>query len=361
MPERSSSVLKKITAILLVYILLMTLSACTMPGNNGEAATGGSAADDAGDVPKAEKQIFAMDTVMSLTAYGEKAGEAVEAAGKEITRLDRLFSTGDPESDISKLNDAGTLEVSDETYYLIKRAVEIGGDTNGAFDISVFPVMEAWGFTSKEYRVPSDDELSKLTQNVDYSRISFNDDNKEVALGSGMKIDLGGIAKGYTAMRLAELFKEYGVESAIINLGGNAQALGAKPDGSPWRIGIQDPENENGIMGVLEGSDTAVVTSGGYERYFEEDGRTYHHIIDPDTGYPSDNGIVSVTVVTDDGTLADGLSTALFVMGYDRAREYWKKHSNDFDFIIQDKTGTLYVTIGLKDAFSSDLEIVYVD
>ena len=341
--------LKRCAALLLTVIMSVSIMSC---GN----ASGGTQ-----DIPMAEKQIFAMDTVMDIRVYGKGAQEAAEEAGNEITRLDRLFSIGNAESDISKLNETGDLQLSDESYYLIKKALEIGKDTDGAFDISILPVMEAWGFTTKEYRVPAEDELKKLIEYVDYSKITLNDENNEVRLADNMKIDLGGIAKGYTAERIVELLREKGIESAMINLGGNAQALGKKPDGSLWRIGVQDPGNENGIMGVLEGSDIAVVTSGGYERYFEENGKTYHHIIDPETGHPVENGTVSVTIVTKDGTLADGLSTSLFVMGLDRAEEFWRSHSDVFDFIIQDDSGKLYVTKGLEESFASDLEVEYIE
>ena len=159
-----------------------------------------------------------------------------------------------------------------------------------------------------------------------------------------MKIDLGGIAKGYTSSRIMDIFKENGITSGLVNLGGNVQALGTKTDGSNWRVAVQSP-------------DEAVITSGGYERYFEQDGVTYHHIIDPKTGYPAENGLVSVTIVSSDGTLADGLSTSLFIMGEEKAAEFWKAHSDEFEAILETDDGTIYVTEGLKDSFTTDLDM----
>ena len=146
-----------------------------------------------------------------------------------------------------------------------------------------------------------------------------------------------------------------------MNLGGNVQTVGFKPDGSEWRIGIQDPEDENDMLGVVQTHDAAVITSGGYERNFEEDGVVYHHIIDPVTGYPADSGLISVTIVSEDGTLADGLSTSLFIMGKDKAIEYWKAHSKDFDFVLCEDDGTLVVSKGLKDKFTPKDETAKVE
>ena len=157
-----------------------------------------------------------------------------------------------------------------------------------------------------------------------------------------------------------DIFKDYKVDSGLVNLGGNVQAYGTKPDGSNWRVAIQNPNNTEDYIGVLSIADKAVITSGGYERYFEQDGKTYHHIIDPSTGYPAENGLISVTIVSDDGTLADGLSTSLFIMGKDKAVEFWKSHSDEFDAVLEADDGTLYVTEGIKDSFTSDSTVEIV-
>ena len=169
-----------------------------------------------------------------------------------------------------------------------------------------------------------------------------------------MKIDLGGIAKGYTSARIRDIFKKNGIESGLVNLGGNVQALGTKTDGNNWRVAVQSPDDTEDYLGVLSIRDKAVITSGGYERYFEQDGVTYHHIIDPKTGYPAESGLSSVTIVSDDGTLADGLSTALFIMGKDKAESFWRAHSDKFEAVLVTDDGTIYVTEGLKGSFTTE-------
>ena len=300
------------------------------------------------------KEIFAMDTYMTVTAYGENGQKAVDAAEQEIERLDALLSTGSADSEISKLNAAGTGQLSEDSAELVSRALEINEGTDGAFDITVYPLMQAWGFTDEAYRVPSDSELAALLEKTGSDRLDWDADSSTLALGDGQAIDLGGIAKGYTSGRIMELFDECGVTSGMVSLGGNVHVYGSKPDGSKWRIGVQDPENSEDIAGVLEVTDCAVITSGGYERYFEQDGTTYHHIIDPSTGKPADSGLSSVTIVSADGTLADGLSTALFVMGADRSAEYWRQHADEFDAVLIANDGSISVTEGIADAFFSD-------
>ena len=168
-----------------------------------------------------------------------------------------------------------------------------------------------------------------------------------VTIPDDVRLDLGGIAKGFTSSRVMDVFREKGVTSGIISLGGNVQALGCKPDGNMWRIGIQDPNDLNSTFAVIEVADQAVITSGGYQRYFEENGQTYHHIIDPRTGYPAENGLISVTIISDDGTLADALSTSLFIMGPEKASTFWKKHADAFDAVMMKDDGTVMVTAGL--------------
>lgn len=310
---------------------------------------------------EASRDIFAMDTYMTVTAYGEHAEEAVDEAEKEIERLDALLSTGDENSEIAKLNESKSEVLSEDGGYLVERALKLYQETDGAFDIAIYPVMEAWGFPTQDFRVPGADELKELLKYTDASKISYNEDTREISFGeSNMKIDLGGIAKGYTSARIMDIFKENGIESGLVNLGGNVQALGTKTDGSNWKVAVQSPDDTEEYLGILSIQDKAVITSGGYERYFEEDGVTYHHIIDPKTGYPAKNGLVSVTIVSEDGTLADGLSTSLFIMGEEKAADFWREHSEEFDAILAMDDGTLYVTEGLKDSFTTDnkMEII---
>ena len=313
-------------------------------------------------IEEAARDIFAMDTYMSVTAYGEGADAAVDAAQAEIERLDALLSTGNEDSEIAKLNVSGTAELSEDAGYLVERALELNEETDGAFDIAIYPVMEVWGVPTQNYQVPSEELLQERLALADASQISYNKETREISFGKdGMEIDLGGIAKGYTSARIMDIFKSCGITSGLVNLGGNVQVLGTKTDGSKWRVAVQSPDDENDYLGVLSVFDKAVITSGGYERYFEQDGKTYHHIIDPKTGYPAENGLTSVTIVSADGTLADGLSTSLFIMGKEKAAEFWRAHSDEFDAILLSEDGILYVTEGIADDFSTDLNMEIIN
>lgn len=298
------------------------------------------------------KQVFAMDTVMNFTAYGKNCEEAVDAAIEEVRRLDELLSTGDDSSEISLLNRTGSGRgLSNDTTAIFRRGLEIYEDTDGLFDFTVYPLMCLWGFPTKEYHVPSPEELQEVLPLVDASKVRVGEDGTgEVCLGEGQQADFGGIAKGYASDRVMEIYEEYGVTSGMVSLGGNVQVLGAKPDNSAWRVGIQDPEDDRGEpVAVLEAEDCAVVTSGGYERYFEEDGNTYIHILDPRTGCPADGDLASVTVVSGDGTLADALSTSLYIMGFEEAVSYWRENADEFDMVLITAAGKIYATDGISD------------
>ena len=311
---------------------------------------------------EASKDIFAMDTYMTVTAYGAKAQEAVDEAEAEIQRLDELLSTGNEESEIAQLNQNKSAILSEDAGYLVERALELNKETGGAFDIAIYPVMEAWGFPTQNYQVPTADTLESLLKLADASQIIYDENSRKISFGrEGMKIDLGGIAKGYTSSRIMDIYKENNISSGLVNLGGNVQALGTKLDGSKWRVAVQSPDDTEDYLGILSVEDKAVITSGGYERYFEQDGKTYHHIINPKTGYPAENGLTSVTVVSEDGTLADGLSTSLFIMGKEEAIEFWKAHSEEFDIIMLTDEGKLYVTEGIQDDFSTEMEMEIIE
>lgn len=325
----------------------------SISSSEGAASASSSDAADA----SSSRDIFAMDTYMTVTAYGPNAETAVDQAQQEIERLDALLSTGEETSEVARMNANGGGTLSEDTAYLLERSLDLYGSTNGVFDIAIYPIMDAWGFTTGNYTVPSDETIESLLPLTDANDIIYDKDNASIRFArEGMKIDFGGIAKGYTSGRIADIYRECGVTSGLINLGGNVQVVGTKTDGSKWRVAVQSPEAEDDYLGVLSTADRAVITSGGYERYFEQDGVRYHHIIDPSTGHPANNGLVSVTIVSADGTLADGLSTSLFIMGKDKAAEYWRAHSDEFDTILEDEDGVLYVTEGIADDFTSEHE-----
>lgn len=300
------------------------------------------------------QEIFAMDTYMTVTAYGDNAQKGVTDAVAEIQRLDNLLSIGKEDSEISKLNKSGSAALSDDTAVMVAKALDLYKSTGGAFDITVLPLMELWGFTTQEYYVPTEDEIQSTLQRVGADKLTWDESTKTLTLGNKQEIDLGGIAKGFTSSRIMEIFKKDGVTCGMVSLGGNVHLLGTKQDGSAWRVGIQDPNNTDDMLGILQANDCAVITSGAYERNFEKDGVTYHHIIDPATGKPSNSGLTSVTIVSKDGTLADGLSTSLFVMGKDKAIAYWKQHADEFDTILVDKDRNVYITEGIAGNFSPD-------
>ena len=269
--------------------------------------------------------------------------------------MDELLSTGKETSEVSRLNDEGKAVLSETSISLVKKSLELNKQTGGLFDITIYPLMELWGFPSKNYKVPSDKEIKETLKNVGSEKIVFNEETGEISFkNKGMKIDFGGIGKGYITDELVKILTEEKVESAIINLGGNVFGFNKKPDGSPWNVAIRDPNEPDNYMAVIKLEDSAVITSGGYERYFEENGKIYHHILNPKTGRPSDSDLKSVSIVSKDGTLADTLSTALFIMGEKKAIEYWKTKGKNFDIILLTEDDRLLVSEGISDRIVSE-------
>ena len=308
----------------------------------------------------AQQQFFAMDTVMSITAYGDEAEETVPAAVAEVNALEALLSRTRADSEVSALNAAapGAVPISEDTARVLSLAAEWSEKTGGAFDVTVAPVSAAWGFGGREeHRVPTQEELDALLKLVDSGGLTV--DGSTAALEkAGMEIDLGGIAKGYAAGQAEQVLREYGVESALLDLGHNITVIGSKTDGSAWRIAVQDPADSSGTVGVLSLRDTSAVTSGGYQRYFEQDGVVYHHIIDPRTGYPADSGLLSATVVCADPGLADLLSTATFVLGEEDALALWRAEGG-FELVLVTQDGRVVVTEGLSGQFTPDEKANY--
>lgn len=306
---------------------------------------------------QAQKSIFAMDTYMTLSCMGKDADSALDEACEEIKRLDALLCAANENSEVARLNSAGGGAVSSDIARLLNASLNLYADTNGAFDAALLPLTSAWGFSTGEYRVPTRAELENSLSLSGSENITFN--GKTLAMEQGSGLDLGGIAKGYAGDRVRDILKARGISSACISLGGNVCVIGSREDSKPWRVGIQDPQG--GYLGILSVEDMSVVTSGSYERYFTDNsGRTYHHILDPETGYPADSGLVSVTIVCESGTLADGLSTACFVMGAQKALEY-RRERGDFELVMLCEDGTLYATQGLKDSFESQREVIWED
>ena len=304
---------------------------------------------------KTEKSFFAMDTYISVSVYGDGAEENAEAAERLIRELDAQFGISSADGELYKLNlNGGSAKVSDGFLEMLSCSKTLWERTGGSYDVTSKSLSELWGFTKNangvnEYKVPSQDEINEALAVVGMEKVAFG--GESVWLSEGVQIDLGSCAKGYIAQKTAEMLKAQGVPCAIISLGGNVQTVGEKPDGKPFSVAISDPKAPSEILGVLKVGETAVVTSGTYQRYFEKDGKAYHHIFDAETGKPCENGLLSVTVVCEDGLLADALSTALFLLGKDGAMEYYRTYGG-FEAVIVSSDGSVTVTDGLKSVFS---------
>ena len=299
-------------------------------------------------------QIFAMDTFMQLTVYGDGDGvtgqQALQQAQSRVYELEAALSVTRENSAVHKINEhcGQTVAVDEDTAALLSRTLERCEETGGALDITAYPAVRAWGFTTGEHRVPDVEELAALAEKIDYTQVKL--EKTSVTLPEDVQIDLGAVAKGFTGDVLAARLRELGIESACLSLGGNIHTIGTNSEGDPWRVGIQHPTT-GGALAVVEVANKAVVTSGNYQRYFEENGETYWHILDPDTAAPARSGLVSVSVIGAEGTRCDALSTALFVMGLDEASAFWKDH-RDFEAVFVTDEEEIYITGGLKDSFS---------
>ncbi len=302
---------------------------------------------------KYTRDIFAMDTLMSLTAYGDNAQDALDKAAERINALEQSLSVTIPESDISRLNSSAgaTVSVGEDALTIIQKSLEISEKSGGALDITIYPVLKAWGFTTGEYSAPASEELASLLELVDYTKIHIN--GSTVTLPEGYSVDLGALAKGYASGCAEDILRSSGVDCAILNLGGNVCAIGSRPDGEPWKVAVASPFEDEEYLGILTVEDKFIVTSGKYERFFiGEDGRKYHHIIDPETGYPSENGLAAVTVIGESGIECDALSTALLVLGEEKAQEYWRKNGG-FEMILVTEDKRTIVTSGIAENFTN--------
>ena len=272
----------------------------------------------AGELPRVSRVGFFLDTVITLTAYTDNES-LLEEGLAECGRYERILSRTLEGSDVWRLNHAnGTpVEVSEDTLAILRTAAEISELSEGAFDVSIAPVSTMWDFTSGAAVLPDADALADAAERVDYRKIVI--EGNQVTMPEGMMIDLGGIAKGYIADRVKGFLEDRGISHAILSFGGNIVAIGLKPDGSEWRVGIQDIDKPTGeYMMVSRNKGGSTVTSGIYERGFEIDGTWYHHILDSKTGWPVQNELASVTIFSESSMLGDALSTAAFALGTEK-------------------------------------------
>ncbi len=296
-----------------------------------------------------------MGTEMAHKAFGIHSMKALQAVEKEAQRLECLLSRYLPESDVCRINRSAGVKrekINPETWDILSSAVEFSVISCGLFDITIGPLVDLWDY-KHALEPPADSKTESVLALVHYTDLELDAARKTAALRKpGQSIDLGGIGKGFASDRFMKILKEYGVTSAYSNIGGNVSTLGNKPDGSPWHVGIRHPRL-NRLLGTVSVTGKAIVTSGEYERYFlDKEGRRYHHILNPITGYPAESGLVSVTIVADSAMTADALSTAVFVAGLEKGLTFLDKYPQS-ESVLVDSNLRVYVTRGLQKYFKA--------
>ena len=303
----SEVLMRRFLPFILSFSVILSLFGCSSP-------------------PANEKQQITgvyFDTVVTLTVWG--ADDEILAHCEQLCeQYENLFSRTVKTSDVSRINSSGgtPVTVSDETAELIQKSLDYAACSNGKFDITIGTVNRLWDFQdNEEKQLPDPESIEEALSHVNYQNVKVTG-NTVTLTDPETQIDLGGIAKGYIADQLKEYLKSAGIEHALINLGGNILALGGHYDGTPFEIGIQKPFDETGTaLTYLEVTDRSVVSSGNYVRYFEKDGKIYHHILDPDTGYPCENNLLQVTILSDSSIDGDALSTACYNLGLEKGME----------------------------------------
>ena len=308
-----------------------------------------------------EDQSFAMGTIITQQIYGNDSKKVSDEVNTKIHELESIMTINAPGGEIDKLNnsagDGSWNTLNKETIYVLKKAIKFSDLSEGAFDITIGPLVKKWNISAENPQVPNDSEVKSLINLTNYKDILIDEQNLQARLArKGQIVDLGGIAKGYAADQAISIYKKHGITSAYINLGGNVSVLGGKPDGSPWIVGIQNPRQPIGrYIGTLKIRDKTIVTSGDYERYFIKDNIRYHHILNPKTGYPADTGLISTTIITDLSVDADPLSTATFVLGLDKGRKL-VEGIEGVEAIFVTTNKEIFITSGLKNIFTFDDE-----
>ena len=329
---------KRILIISLCLMLLLPLAAC-------------------GETQMSQRQVFAMDTIMTLTAYGKRAEYGLNAAQSVIQSMNDALDPDLETSTTYAINHAqgGNVSISGQINKMLSTAYTVYKQSGGALDLTIYPVIVRWGFDSGRYYVPTDEELWVDLSHKGFDKMvltSFpSSGSYAVSFPVGTQLSFASVAKGCAADNAISAMRNAGVTSGIISLGGNVQTLGLKPDGSNWAVAVADPNNPTNYVGVLSIGEAAIVTSGTYQRYFTQDGKTYHHLINPESGRPINNTLKSATIVCEDGTLADCLSTAMFVLGQSKAINYWRVYGG-FDMILINNENEVICTKGLIEKFT---------
>lgn len=338
---------KKGILLLIIVILLTQITGCQ--NNKSE--------------PVESKTDFLMNTISKIDLYGNKNKDTMKKVYSRLYEIENRMSKTISISDISKVNELAGKEpvkVNPDTYEVLKEAIELAELTNGAFDPTIGKLVSLWDIKENEKErdtIPSEEEIESLRSKVDYKKIELLPGYQVRLKSDDVELDLGGIVKGYGADEARDIILKDGIESAIVDLGGDLNLIGEKPDGSPWRIGIQNPTSETGShMGILSVKNSSVVTSGNYERYFEKDGKRYHHIIDPSTGYPAESNLASVTIISEDSIIGDAYATAFYILGVEESLKIIDKLDKNVEAIFITKDNEVYLTDGIKDSFTIENE-----
>ena len=330
--------MKRLSWILLCAILLLTLSSCDTEQQH-------------------TKNFFLMDTLITVTLYttdGAQAEAVFDECRVILTFLESLWDRRNPSSEIYLFNvsQKGIDTMDPQTVSLLQTALELSATTEGAFDITVAPLVDLWELCEQAQRLPTDAELREILASVGAKNLALSNKSLQKT-NPNIQIDLGGIGKGAAIEILIDYLESTGIMGGLVSFGSNVAVFGEKLDGSDFCIALRDPKDETATVGTLSLTGGKILSvSGDYERYVTVNGVNYHHIIDPKTGYPSDSGLSSVAVISSDGAVADALSTALFVMGQERAMELYYAKNYDFEAIFISSEGVVTVTDGLKNSFT---------
>ena len=301
--------------------------------------------------PEIVRSSYALGTIINLKAFGNKAEKAIDEAIKRLNTIDDKMSAFKEDSEISRITSKAGVNsetVSKDTYFVVKKAVEYSKILEGTFDPTIRPLVKLWNIGTKEEIIPEQAQIEEKLKLVNYKDVILDENEHSIMLKHKKQaLDVGGIAKGFAADEVRDILYKHNVKSALIDLGGNIFALGSKDDGTPWKVGIQNPFKPRGeFIGILSVKNKSVVTSGNYERYFMKDGERFHHIIDPKTGYPSQSKIISATIISDNSIDGDGLSTGVYIIGINKAMKIIEAIDGiDAIFITEDKK--VYTTSGI--------------
>ena len=335
--------------LLLVFLVASLLAGC-LPERTKSAAS----SDVSRAAEEAREEFFAMDTKMTVKVYGEGAPEAAREAKERLQALDALWSATREGSDVARLNSGAgeSVALAPETMRLLRLSETVREETKGALDVTLLPLLKLWGFSGGVHRVPTAEEIEAARALTGAGKLKLDEAAGTARLEKGSSVELGAVAKGYAGELVAAELKSRGVRSALLDLGGNIEAVGMREDGTPWRVGLRNPFG-GALLGTVKVADAAVVTSAIDQRFFtDEAGNRYWHILDPATGAPAASGLASATVIAKSGGRADALSTALFVMGADRAAAFWRERQ-DFEMVLVGMDGHVWITEGLLDRFSA--------